>query len=53
MKNRFKKGIAQAISMMLAAIVLVGDAIKTSNYERSKLYDPAFTTEFRQAKNPD
>ncbi len=35
------------------AIVLVGDAIKTSNYERSKLYDPAFTTEFRQAKNPD
>ena len=35
------------------AIVLVGDVIKTSNYERSKLYDPAFTTEFRQAKNPD
>ena len=35
------------------AIVLVGDAVKTSDYERSKLYDPSFTTEFRQAKTTD
>lgn len=35
------------------AIVLVGDAVKTSNYERSKLYDPTFTTEFRQAKTTE
>ncbi len=32
------------------AIVLVGDVIGKSGYERSKLYDPSFTTEFRQAK---
>ena len=30
------------------AIVLVGRAIEASDYERSKLYDPSFTTEFRQ-----
>ena len=32
------------------AIVLVGDVIEKSGYERSKLYDPTFTTEFRQGK---
>lgn len=31
------------------AIVLVGDVVNTSAYDRSKLYDPAFTTEFRKA----
>lgn len=31
------------------AIVLVGSAIAQSGYERSKLYDPTFTTEFREA----
>lgn len=30
------------------AIVLVGRAIEAADYERSKLYDPSFTTEFRQ-----
>ena len=34
------------------AIVLVGDVIGKSGYERSKLYDPSFTTEFRKAKEP-
>ncbi len=34
------------------AIVLVGDVIGKSGYERSKLYDPLFTTEYRQAKEP-
>ena len=32
------------------AVVLVGDAIAQSGYERSKLYDPTFSTEFRTAK---
>ncbi len=31
------------------AIVLVGEAIAHSSYERSKLYDPTFTTEYRKA----
>ena len=30
------------------ALILVGDAIAHSGYERSCLYDPAFTTEFRK-----
>ncbi len=34
------------------AIVLVGDVIGKSGYERSKLYDPSFTTEYRTAKEP-
>ncbi|MCR5268187.1 MAG: precorrin-4 C(11)-methyltransferase [Lachnospiraceae bacterium] len=33
------------------AIVLIGDAIAHSHYERSKLYDPAFSTSFRKAKS--
>ena len=33
------------------AIVLVGDAIKQSGYERSKLYDPDFTTEYRKGND--
>lgn len=31
------------------ALMIIGDAVKASNYERSKLYDPGFTTEFREA----
>lgn len=30
------------------ALILVGGVIAHSSYERSKLYDPAFTTEFRK-----
>lgn len=33
------------------ALILVGDAIDTVNYDRSKLYSPDFTTGFRNAKN--
>ncbi|MBQ6441379.1 MAG: precorrin-4 C(11)-methyltransferase [Lachnospiraceae bacterium] len=29
------------------ALVLVGEALRTKDYERSKLYDPAYTTLFR------
>lgn len=30
------------------ALILVGDFLNTTSYERSKLYDPGFTTEFRK-----
>ena len=32
------------------ALVLIGDAIAHNRYERSRLYDPNFSTEFRQRK---
>ena len=32
------------------AVVLVGDVIKHSDYERSKLYDPSFSTGYRDKK---
>ncbi len=31
------------------ALIIVGDSVAQTRYERSKLYDPGFTTEFRQA----
>ena len=31
------------------ALVLVGDFLAQGGYQRSKLYDPAFTTGFREA----
>lgn len=30
------------------ALMIIGDAVSHSNYQRSKLYDPGFTTEFRK-----
>lgn len=30
------------------ALMIIGDAVRTSDYQRSKLYDPEFTTEFRK-----
>ncbi len=35
------------------ALMLIGDVVAHSAYERSKLYDPSFTTEFRQAAAPE
>lgn len=32
------------------ALIIVGNAVTHSKYDRSELYNPAFTTEFRQAK---
>lgn len=32
------------------ALIIVGDVVTHHFYERSKLYDPGFTTEFREAK---
>lgn len=30
------------------ALMIIGDAVAANSYDRSKLYDPSFTTEFRQ-----
>ena len=35
------------------ALIIVGDAVAQSGYERSKLYDPSFTTEFREAADSE
>ena len=35
------------------AVVLVGDAVNCSAPERSKLYDPAFSTEYRKASHEE
>ena len=29
--------------------MIIGDSVKGAHYDRSKLYDPEFTTEFRKA----
>ena len=31
------------------ALMIIGDVVNCSHYDRSKLYDPGFTTEFREA----
>lgn len=31
------------------ALMIIGDAVNAAHYDRSKLYDPGFTTEFRKA----
>ena len=31
------------------ALMIIGDSVKAAQYDRSKLYDPGFTTEFREA----
>lgn len=33
------------------ALIIVGDVVSHNSYERSKLYDPEFTTEYRKAVN--
>lgn len=33
------------------ALIIVGDVVSHSNYSRSKLYDPSFTTEFRKGSS--
>lgn len=32
------------------ALIIVGESVKQAGYNRSKLYDPSFTTEFREAE---
>lgn len=31
------------------ALMIIGDCVKAAHYDRSKLYDPGFSTEFRKA----
>lgn len=42
---------ARANGIAKTALIIVGDVVSHAKYARSKLYDPAFTTEFRQGKN--
>ncbi len=40
---------AEANGISKTALIIVGDVVSHTSYERSKLYDPTFTTEFRKA----
>ena len=40
---------AEENNITKSALMIIGDAVTHSHYERSELYNPAFTTEFRQA----
>ena len=40
---------AKANGISKTALIVVGDVVSHTNYERSKLYDPTFTTEFRES----
>ena len=44
------KKTAEEHNITKTALVLVGEVISHSHYERSKLYDPSFETEFRRKK---
>ena len=43
--------MAEREGIRKTAVVLVGDAIAHSGYLRSRLYDPSFSTEYRQGKS--
>ena len=40
---------AKVNNITKTALMIIGDAVKGAKYDRSKLYDPEFTTEFREA----
>lgn len=40
---------AKAHNITKTALMIIGDVVSHSHYNRSELYNPAFTTEFRQA----
>ena len=42
---------ARAHQITKTALILVGNVVTHSHYERSKLYDPGFTTEFRKGSD--
>ena len=43
------KETAEEHNITKTALIIVGDAVAHTGYERSKLYDPGFSTEFRSA----
>lgn len=45
-------GTAKEHGLYKTALIVVGDILQ-GEYERSKLYDPSFSTEFRQASEPE
>ncbi|MCR5665290.1 MAG: precorrin-4 C(11)-methyltransferase [Eubacterium sp.] len=42
---------AKQYNITKTALMVIGDAVAQGNYERSKLYDPTFTTEYRKASH--
>ncbi len=44
-------GVGEKNGITKTAVVLVGDVIAHRDYERSKLYDPSFSTGYRKAKS--
>ena len=47
-------GLAEAAereNITKTALIVVGNAVAQNGYDRSKLYDPGFTTQFRMAEN--
>lgn len=43
---------AEAAGITNMALILVGDAVTQGNYQRSQLYNPVFTTEYRVGTEP-
>ena len=43
---------AAAHGIKKTALIIVGNAVARSGYDRSKLYDPAFSTEYRRGSSP-
>ena len=41
--------IAKENHITKTALMIIGDCVNAAHYDRSKLYDPGFTTEFREA----
>lgn len=42
---------AEELGIRKTALIIVGDAVSQRNYDRSKLYDPGFTTEYRKGSD--
>ena len=42
---------ALAFGITKTALIIVGEAVRQTGYDRSKLYDPEFSTEYRKAKD--
>ncbi len=43
---------AKAYGITKTALIIVGEVVLHQDYERSRLYDPSFTTEYRKAGHP-
>ncbi|MPN44972.1 Cobalt-precorrin-4 C(11)-methyltransferase [bioreactor metagenome] len=43
---------AKKYGITKTALIIVGEVVLHQDYERSRLYDPSFTTEYRKAGHP-